>query len=830
MRLGQVLKRAGPGRIALWLVAVGLCGAATLAVWVAMPIPARMLAPIEAPSVTLTDRHGIVLRTTRAADGSRARWMPIGEIDPRLITAFIAVEDRRFLERGSRGVLGAIDWRALARAARDNLRSGRVVSGASTITMQTARLIRPSSRDWGGKAAQVLWALRLAAHLDQEQILEQYLNRVQLGQGAVGVSSAAALYAGASARSVSLAEAAMLAGIAHAPSSDNPLVSPRRARADRGRALTRMLHAGYVSAEEVARAEAEPVAVVSDATPFLAPHFTARVLGWAEAEAPEGRGVAVSHEASRSPAATESELQTSLDVALQSEIEAEVRRTVEDLRGEGVRQAAAVVLDNRSGEILAWVGSPDFWADTAGQTDMVVSPRQPGSALKPFLYALAFDRGLTPATVLADIPHEYRTATGPYRPRNYDRRYHGPVRAREALASSFNVPAVVLADQVGTASLLGTLHLAGFESLGRSADYYGLGLALGNGDVTLLELANAYRSLANGGVWRPYRWRAAGMAGAGAGARDGRASEVGGRRVVSALSAALVLDILSDAGARVPGFGLQTPLEFPFRAAAKTGTSRHFTDNWAVATTAGFTVAVWVGNFNGRPMEGVSGVSGAGPLLHRATLITARRYPPGVLPSPADAGARPVEICRLSGLRTTPGCPRMTEWFVPGTEPADTCDWHRADGSVVLPREYVAWLESDARDNAATDGALAPAASLSAAGATRDAGESDAASGDGHAAGADYAATSAATGDEARGGLRITSPRDGDRYQIPPGVDARFATIALRATGASRAAAVRWWVDGRAWRESRLPLTPGEHVIRARTARGDSAEARIVVE
>ena len=828
------------------LAIVVACVLAALAGWVSLPIPAEMIAPIAAPSVTLTDRNGVVLRTTRAADGSRARWMPIAEIDPRLVTAFIAVEDHRFLERGGRGALGAIDWRALARAARDNLRSGRVVSGASTITMQAARLVRPSSRDWGGKMVQALWALRLAAHLDSDEILEQYLNRVQLGQGAVGVSSAAALYAGASARSVSVAQAAMLAGIAHAPSSDNPLVSPRRARADRSRALTRMLRAGYASAEEVARAEREPVSAPGDETPFLAPHFTTRVLSWAESGARPGDGRSAATPGHRSSAARGSEWRTSLDIALQGEIEAEVRRTVQDLRAEGARQAAAVVLDNRSGEILAWVGSPDFRADTAGQTDMVVSPRQPGSALKPFLYGLAFDRGLTPASILADIPHEYRTSTGPYRPRNYDHRFHGPVRAREALASSFNVPAVALADRVGAANLLGTLHLAGFESLDRSADYYGLGLALGNGDVSLLELANAYRALANGGVWRPYTWLARGWGGVGdpagpsaasvargaAGASDvavasdtagvggsagangarvarprarrHRDGESDGRRVMSALSAALVLDILSDANARVAGFGLQTPLEFPFRAAAKTGTSRHFTDNWAVATTAGFTVAVWVGNFSGRPMEGVSGVSGAGPLLHRATLLTARRYAPGVLPSPVSAGARPVEICLLSGLRATAGCPHMTEWFAPGTEPTESCDWHRSDGSVVLPREYAVWLESRARDDAATTAA----------------------------ADVDYDSTGAAAEatDGAAGGFRITSPRDGDRYQVPPGVDARFATIALRVAGARDPASVRWWVDGRAWRDSRLPLTPGEHLIRAASAGGKSAEARIVVE
>ena len=786
--IAGAIRRLSIGALALIATSGLLLG---LAIWIAMPVPAAMIAPIDAPSMTITDRNGVVLRTTRAADGSRARWMSIAELDPQIITAFIAVEDRRFLERSGRGPFGAIDARSLARAVRDNIRAGRVVSGASTIPMQTARLLHPSDRGWGGKVVQALWALRLSAHLSGEEILEQYLNRVQLGQGAVGVPSAALLYAGSSARAVSLGQAALLAGIAHAPSGDNPLVSPRRARADRARALQRMLRSGYASRTDVERAESEPLMNADDSAPFLAPHFTTRVLGWLDQDAQQG-GV----------------VRTSLDIALQREIEAEVRRTVRDLRDDGARQAAAVVLDNHSGEILAWVGSPDFHADTGGQTDMVVSPRQPGSALKPFLYGLAFDRGLTPAIILADIPHEYRTATGPYRPRNYDRRYHGPVRAREALASSFNVPAVALADRMSAASLLATLHRAGFTSLRRSADYYGLGLALGNGDVTLLELANAYRALASGGVWQPYRWTksAADARDARSGVAQAMALDSASRRIMSPLSAALVLDILSDANARIPGFGLQTPLEFPFRAAAKTGTSRHFTDNWAVATTEGFTVAVWVGNFSGRPMERVSGVSGAGPLLHRATLLTARRYAPGALPTPASVGARAVEICTLSGLRAVAGCPHMTEWFAPGAEPQDSCDWHRADGSVVLPQEYAAWVESRDQDRASAGTTFTASRGVAAA-------------------------TGYDTSDvEAARGFRITSPGDGDRYQIPPGVDRRYSTVALRATGAGDPASVRWIVDGSAWHRSRLALTPGEHTILATTAHGDSAIARIVVE
>jgi penicillin-binding protein 1C len=730
-------------------------------VWVALALPSGLTAPSQLSSLTLEDRNGLVLRSTRAGDGTLQRWLALGEIDPDLIETFIASEDRRFFEHAG------VDLRAAARALAQNVRAGRVRSGASTITMQLARILRPSSRTWRGKALQVLWALRLEAHLSKQEILEQYLNRVPLGQGTVGVEAAAVLYFNASAARLSLGQAALLAGFASAPSTDNPFVAPDRARRRRERVLRRVSQHGYATADALERAGREPV-VAARATPrFLAPHFTSRVLQSLDTIAGAWR--------------------TSLDLPLQTALEAEVRHTVRSLSDRGVREAALVVLENHTGELLAWVGSPDFWADTGGQVDMVVSPRQPGSALKPFLYGLAFDRGYTAASVLPDIPRAYATATGPYQPRNYDRRFHGPVRAREALASSYNVPAVELTDRIGAASLLRVLHNAGFASLTHSADYYGLGLALGNGDVTLLELANAYRGLASGGVWRPVEWRDVGP-----GPRSAQ-----DRRFVSAGSAALVLDILADPAARIPGFGIETPFDFPFQAAVKTGTSHHFTDNWAVGVTGGFTVAVWVGNFNGQPMRGVSGVTGAGPLLHRAMLVTARHYAPGDLPSPNHAGATRAAVCAISGMRASAGCPEVGEWFLPGTAPQMHCDWHR-DGVVVWPAEYVEW--------AAQNGASPPVPPL-------------------------RMAERGQGGEDRKGGnaFVIVSPRAGDRYEIPPGMDPRYSTIALRAATMPGDGAVRWFVDGRRVLDARWVLVPGAHVVRAVTASGRSDETRFEV-
>jgi penicillin-binding protein 1C len=738
------------GFIGLLLIGTGI--------WLLRPLPDGLLESGVAPGYVIEDRDGLPLRTARAQDGSRMHWLPLSEVDADLVRAFIAAEDRRFHDHAG------VDLRAVVRAGRDNLLARRVVSGASTITMQTARLLRPAAPGMMGKVHEALWAVRLELHLDKQRILEQYLNRVHLGQGTAGVEAAASLYLSASARRLSPGQAAMLAGLARAPSRDNPIVSTERAGRRRGSVLARMEQIGYLTADEAERASAEDVLARNRGVDFHAPHFTTRIIASLEQAGERERRV-----------------RTSLDLALQRALEVEVRHAVGVLHDRGARHAAAVVLDNATGEVLAWVGSPDFWESRAGQTDMVVSARQPGSALKPFLYALALDHGTTAATVLPDVARTFPTTTGPYRPRNYDQRFRGPVRVREALGSSYNVPAVYLTETVGAARLLETLHSAGFASLRRSSDHYGLGLSLGNGDVTLLEMANAYRTLANGGIWRPFRWTLAG---------DRMGTEPG-RRVASPQAAAIVLDILSDPAARIGGFGMVTPFEFAYPTAVKTGTSRHFTDNWAVAVTAGFTVAVWVGNFSGRPMQGVSGVSGAGPLLQRAVLLTATRRDPGVLRTPGEVGAVVSRICALSGKRASARCPHAVEWFIPGTEPEHECDWHTGDG-VMLPPEYAEWSQQWARSDHRID------------------------------------VVDSTASEEQR--FRIVSPQHGDRYAVPPDVDARYASVGLLAAGGAGPDGVAWFVNGERVRSSRLRLTAGEHLIRARSRSGEHHEVRITIE
>ncbi|MCK6573396.1 penicillin-binding protein 1C [Myxococcota bacterium] len=610
-----------------WTLVVALACAAGLVLWVrAEPFPVDRLRPEAFESTRIRDRHGRVLREALSDDAGRARAVPLeGGVSPWVPQAFLAIEDHRFRDHFG------LDLRGIARATRDNLLAGRVVAGGSTLSQQLAGLVFPGPRTFANKAREAVWALRLERALSKEAILEAYVNRAPFGHGAIGIEAAARLYFEKPAVGLTLAESALLAGVPRAPTLNNPFSHPDRAVARMRQVLDRMQALGLVDAERHAQALAEPLRFARRDRSFAAPHFTT----WVLTQTP-GPGDVV----------------TTLDAALQAEVEAAIEEVLPTLADRRVGQAAVVVLDNPTGDILAWVGSRDFFGDD-GQVDMVRGERQPGSTLKPFLYGLALEQGETAATRLPDFPMFFETLSGDYRPQNYDRRFHGWVSLREALACSYNVPAVHLANEIGVGALYERLHRLGFDSLRRAPSHYGLGLALGNGEVTLLELANAYRTLANEGEHRPVRWRTA-------------VPSPAGERVMPAAVARLVTDILSDPIARAPAFGRHNALELPFPAAAKTGTSTDFTDNWTVGYTPAVTVAVWVGNFDGRPMEGVSGITGAGRLWHRVMRRLGARAPGGAF---SRRGLVEASLC-AEAFSPVGRCEHtIVERFLPGTAP-----------------------------------------------------------------------------------------------------------------------------------------------------------------
>ncbi|MHB8054763.1 MAG: penicillin-binding protein 1C [Candidatus Aminicenantales bacterium] len=647
-------------------VAAGLAVVATFFV----PIPRSRLSPLPVLSLNVLDREGRPLREVLSVEGGRCRWVRPSEISPFVVRAAIAAEDRRFPFHGG------IDFYAIGRALGRSVVRGRIVSGASTITQQLVRNLYHFPRTLPAKIAEAWLAVRLENTLSKAEILSQYLNRIAYGRQAFGIEAAARFYFDKPARDLSPAEAAYLTVLPRAPGRYRPDRDETPLRERRDVLLRHMSSLGFLPADALSRAVTEPVHVMAADRNFQAPHFVEYLVSTL---GPEER-------------TTFSEIRTTLDLLLQQKIEALLSGHLRALERKGLTNGAAVVLENGSGAIRAMVGSRDYFdAAHAGQVNGALSLRQPGSTLKPLTYALALEKGMTAATLIDDAPSEFGALNGSFTPENYDEHFHGPVRLRSALASSYNVPAVAVLDLLGPDLLYRKLKDLGFRSLQKDASYYGVGLTLGNGEVTLLELARAYSALARGGLARPERLVEAAVR------KDGRplvnAPEPAPERVFTAIAAAIVTDILADQDARVPTFGYRGPLNLPFPAAAKTGTSKDFRDNWTIGYTPRYTVAVWVGNFDGAPMHNVSGVTGAGPLFRDIMLLLEGRGPNPLFPEPP--GLVRAEICPISGEIPTAACPAtMTELFAEGTAPRTECRLsHRSGPEATVLR--IAGRDSD---------------------------------------------------------------------------------------------------------------------------------------
>ena len=617
-----------------------------LALAILWPVQKKRLDSTLYESTRIYDRRGTLLREVLSDEQGRGIRVPLAGIARQAQMAFIAIEDKRFYRHPG------IDPLAIARALRQNLSGRRIVSGGSTITQQLARHLYHLPRKWYLKPIEAILAVRLEIWLSKEQILELYLNRIPFGNQTFGIEAASRLYFDKPAAHLATAEAAFLAGLPQAPGRYNPYAHYHRARRRQLQVLQMMLKNNLIDSAEYRTALATPIRVVPPQKRFRAPHFCQMLL-------------------ERTDRQQARELVTTLDYALQSRIQTLVRGHIENLKSSNVTNAAVVVIENSTGAVRVWIGSRDFFDEQhSGQVDGVRALRQPGSTLKPFTYGLALENSYTAATILPDIETRAWTTEGDFIVRNYDETFHGPVRLRTALACSYNVPAVRVLESLGSDLLLSRLHRAGIKSLKKSARFYGLGLTLGNGEVTLLELTNAYAALARGGLVLPVRFL-----------RDKTSQSQPDSGPAQALFSPqicfILSDILSDPGSRAPAFGQGGPLRLPFQCAVKTGTSKDFRDNWTIGYTTKYTVGVWVGNFDGQPMQQVSGVSGAGPLFHDIMIVLHEKENPPPFPHPPGIVRR--EICAASGMLPTANCPsRLGEWFVPGTEPEEHCTVHRA--------------------------------------------------------------------------------------------------------------------------------------------------------
>ena len=599
----------------------------------ALPTFAEVKLAHRPSDITLLDRRGVPLQSLRTdMSVRRLPWVALSDVSPALLQAIVLSEDKRFYEHSG------VDWSAVANSVWSN-RWQQKTRGASTLTMQLAGLIddglaRPAGgRSVAQKIGQALTATQIEARWNKSDILEAYVNSVPFRGEMVGINALALTLFGKHPSGLDAHEAALTAALLRGPNASAATVAQRACGVLQ---LQSISCAGVTALTETALVRQGGAALGEQIAPHFARQFGRQFSG---AASPSKR--------------------SSLDADIQRLATQALQRQLTELRGRHVEDGAVLVLDNASGEVLAWVGSSGDLSGAA-QVDGVLAKRQPGSTLKPFIYALAFEKKLiTPASLLDDAPTQIATQSGLYIPQNYDREFKGWVSARTALGASLNVPAVRVGAMLGPDALLERFNALGL-ALPQSAGHYGNALALGGAEVSLLALTNAYRALANGGVVSAVSYAVDSGNGASTLTRTSTSKPT---RAMDAAAAYLTSNILADNNARVRTFGLDSSLVTRGFAAVKTGTSKDMRDNWCVGYTDRYTVGVWVGNASGAPMHQVSGVSGAAPIwatlvkhLHRQHAAVAPRAPAGVVNLPVKFDAA-LEAAR-------------TEVFIAGTEQA----------------------------------------------------------------------------------------------------------------------------------------------------------------
>ncbi len=628
---------------------------ATVALWILwLPLPEELQSPLLG-TATLLDVRGreiAELASQRARVQTPITLTEMGDWLPRVT---VALEDRRFYRHSG------IDWQATCAAGLRNFRAGRIIGGGSTITQQLVKIAcHRQQRNWFAKLYETIVAWKLERRWTKERILAEYLNRSSFGNRRLGPEAASRAYFGKPARDLTLAESVYIAGLSQAPTRFNPWRHPERAERKYGRSLDLLAKTGFLAGgQRTLLSETPPVPGHFDPL-HLAPNYV-------DAIKQRQPGIA-------------GKVRTTLDLDLQRFAELKLRAHLASLNRYDVADGAVVILDNASGAVRAMVGSSNY---SGNQVNGSMRSRSCGSTLKPFVYLTAIDRRLlTAATLLADTSDAIRDQYSDYDPQNFNHRYLGPVRVREALACSLNVPAILALSRVGARSAFYELQKWGFD-FPRSLDDYGAGFILGNAEIRLTDLAAAYAGLARGGLSIRPKLLAS--------------ESFPINRVASAAATEIITDILCDNQARKKSFGANSPLALGERIAAKTGTSSGFRDAWTVGFDKEHTVAVWIGNPDGRPMRDTLAVQCAAPLW--ATIMHELLRNDHPIPAPDQALVRR-EICAATGLlpsRFSPGT--ITELFLPETEPVqDSSVWFTDDGKLLLPGEYASWCSS--RENA----------------------------------------------------------------------------------------------------------------------------------
>ncbi|MHB8872286.1 MAG: penicillin-binding protein 1C [Myxococcaceae bacterium] len=739
----------------------------------------RLLTP-EASKLIL-DRRGRYLGEVPGSGGQLGYWPVPYELPEKIRVATLETEDRHFYSHPG------VHLPSVGRAAWQNLRNLRVISGASTIAMQVARLQHPGSRSLWRKLTEAGEALLLTREHGHDQLLRQYLTLAPYGNRAHGVVRAARLYFDKPVEDLSWLQASFLAGLPQQPGKMNPYdpAGLKRALARARRILRELNVRGLVNDNEFAVAMKSDLGLVP--LPHRNPEAMHAVLEWSAA-------------ARQRPAAVS---KATLDLEIQGRVAHLLKENLGNLTGAGAGNTAAMVVDKDTGEVLAYVGSRGFFAEEQrGAINFLKAKRSPGSTLKPFIYALALERrGFTAASELADTPLDVQSENGrAFLPENITHSYLGPMLFRDALANSRNIPAMRVLTQVGVEQALQLLERGGVGGISYDPDRYGLGLAIGNLEVTVEELVGLYGALANGGESLPLR-------------RFLDEPAAPRRRVLSRESAQLVTHILADPNARRPSFAAGSPLDFDYAVAVKTGTSQGYRDAWTVAYSDRLLVAVWVGNHDRRRMNHLGGVGAAAGVAHRIMnavmpLRSPHREWAASFPLPEGYATR--DICPLSGKLAGADCPtHRVEAFAPGTEPQEGCPYHaqvaidlrnglragpRCPSDFVqrramleLPEEYSRWARRQRLE-------LAPHQESPLCASHRE---------------------------EGPPGIAIREPKNRVRFLFDPDTPAEYSSIRLSAKVSPASEAIVWIVDGTPVarvsypHELRWSFQPGTHTIQA---------------
>ncbi|MBL8155486.1 MAG: penicillin-binding protein 1C [Anaerolineae bacterium] len=782
MRLAQRFRQWSRRRkVVTAALAVMAAGAVFLYGWLFADLPSidQLQAGLALPSTRIYDRNGQLLYEILPPEGGRNTALDLAAIPQHCQQAVIATEDANFYSHPGVDVVG------IARAVWINLRGGEVLAGGSTITQQVARnlLFTPeqrAERSLRRKLRESILAIRLQSVYSKDDILALYLNQSYFGNLAYGIQAAAQAYFAKSATELSLAECAMLVGLIQSPAVYDPLVNPEAATARRDSVLGLMVRNGFIDAAQEAMAKREILQFAATVFPIRAPHFVMAVWKQLEREYPDalyGGGLDVI---------------TTVDVNWQERAEELARQQLAYLNnppiGERVpanaHNAALVAMDPFTGQVLTMLGSPDYFDESIdGAVNAALALRQPGSALKPFTYAAAFDPTLaepwTAATMILDVETPFITRKlQSYTPANFGLVEHGPVLAREALASSFNIPAVKALEHVGIERLVGLLKNAGVETLAENSSI-DLAITLGGGEVRLFDLVQAYSIFPNGGFRvQPtmilkvsdhqgnvlYQWEPSPLTTA----------------VIDPRVAYVITDILSDNNARIPSFGANSALQLGRPAGAKTGTTTDYRDNWVVGFTPNLVAGVWVGNADNTPMVDVTGVSGAAPVWNAFMRNVLLGQPELTFKEPP--GLTRQVVCATSGLLPTPDCPlTRSEVFIEGTVPTEPDNLYQrfvidretgllADESTPPERrvsQVYLVLPQEARDWALRNGIRQPPAA---------------------------AMLVAAGGDER---LRLLEPDPYTVFQVSPMLPLDTQRLRLTVAAPTGTRSVSYWMDGR---------------------------------